>query len=45
MFPFLCEITLCCIVSYHVALLFISREPRPRRDANAPKNTGSSPAK
>jgi len=33
MLPFLCEITLCFIVSYHVALLFLSRERRETRGA------------
>ena len=28
MLPFLCEVTLCCIVSYHFALLVMKREPR-----------------
>ena len=31
MLPFLCEITLCFIVSYHVALLFLSRERHETR--------------
>ncbi len=37
MFPFLCEIALCFIVSYHVALLFLSREPRAHRNGDAPR--------
>ena len=37
MFPFLCEIALCFIVSYHVALLFLSREPRVHRNGDAPE--------
>lgn len=33
MLPFLCEITLCCIVSYHFALLVMKREPRMNRNS------------
>ena len=38
MLPFVCEVTLCLIVSYHFALLVLQREPitnRRREDAEA----------
>ena len=40
MFPFLCEIALCFIVSYHVALLFLSHEPRTNREGADPEAAG-----
>jgi hypothetical protein len=40
MLPFLCEIALGCLVSYHVALLFLSREPRVNRNTDAPRTPG-----
>ena len=33
MLPFLCEISLCCIVSYHFALLILTRGQRVGRNS------------
>ena len=38
MVPFLCEITLCCIVSYHLALLLMQGEKRSDKRAIAGKD-------
>jgi hypothetical protein len=43
MIPFLCEIALCCIVSYHVALLVMQGDKGPDKLA-APGKVATSPA-
>ena len=42
MIPFLCEITLCCIVSYHFALLVMQSEKRSDNRGTAPETCNTS---
>jgi len=39
MFPFLCEITLACIISYHFALLVMQPEKRVSKRARVERDT------